>query len=1150
MLRKSSIPLSVLSVLLLITTHGLAQLRVLPTQPAAPPGDQTLGAMPAGQSLQFGITLPLRNMNTLRQLIQDLNNPASPQYGHFLTAQQFTEEFGPTADDYAKVITYAKAQGFTVTHTFNNRMLVRVSGTADLVNRTFHTSMRMYKHPTENRNYHAPSTEPSVDASVPILSVEGLSDRDLPHPMLKKATVLSDTTGSGASGQFLGSDMRAAYAPNSPYDGTGQTVGLVELGPYNESDVQAYFSSIGQPLNVPIYNVLLDVDGVCAGTAATGGCDDGEEVIDIEQAISMAPNLSGLIVYEAYGANSDALTAFTQAASDDTAKQLSLSFGFGGTPATMPGYEQVFMELEAQGQSLFIASGDSGANVGGVGYPGNSPNVIDVGGTDLTTAGPGGAWQGETAWVGSGGGWNTQSPIPSYQAPVISNANQGSTTFRNIPDVAAEANTDNYFCANGSCQTGIGGTSLAAPRWAGFLALANQQANGHSLPFLNRSFYTIGQSSSYSSIFHDITEGNDFNASSPNLFQAVPGYDLTTGWGTPDGQAMIDALAPPAVVSSGANFSLAASPASVAVTPGGTGTATVTLTPTDGFAGQVTLAVTPVGAPAGITAKLDTTTLSGTGQATVSIATTTGTPLGNQLLAVTGTSGGITQTTYIRLAIPDFSLQSAQATLYLNEGSQATDLLTVEPINGFTGNVALSVSGVPDGVRARLSQTDSSTTSTLSVQATGFADTSAGTELQVTGTADSTAHQVPALTLAVSAAAGDCGIGVPVDLSAAYNLSGLAADGQSFTGTGLDGDGFALSATLLTSSRVLSGVRFQIGSAGVPDAVFGAGQSIALPEGRYTTLQLLGTGINGNQTAQPLTVTYTDGTTTTLNQSFSDWFNPSINLSETEAVAMPYRDTATGGKDARQFNVYGYTLLLDSSKTVKSVTLPNNRNVVLLAATLTRQGLGVQANLASAFDATGIYADGATFPADGGLDGGGAAYSGNLLGDTKSGVSFVAGGLRFNLAQAGVPDALFGTGQTVPLPGGHFADLQLVGTAVQGDQTAQPVVVTYTDGSKQTFTQSFSDWSSFSGFPNEAISAKTAYRDLNDGTQNNQAFFIYRYRLALNPLKTVANITLPNNRNVLVLGITLDDQSLLQQIETLACHAYSSSTNSQAEVTH
>ena len=265
---------------------------------------------------------------------------------------------------------------------------------------------------------------------------------------------------------------------------------------------------------------------------------------------------------------------------------------------------------------------------------------------------------------------------------------------------------------------------------------------------------------------------------------------------------------------------------------------------------------------------------------------------------------------------------------------------------------------------------------------------------------------------------------------------------------------------------------------------------------------------------------------------------------------MPYRDTATGGKDARQFNVYGYTLLLDSSKTVKSVTLPNNRNVVLLAATLTRQGLGVQANLASAFDATGIYADGATFPADGGLDGGGAAYSGNLLGDTKSGVSFVAGGLRFNLAQAGVPDALFGTGQTVPLPGGHFADLQLVGTAVQGDQTAQPVVVTYTDGSKQTFTQSFSDWSSFSGFPNEAIAAKTAYRDLNDGTQNNQAFFIYRYRLALNPLKTVANITLPNNRNVLVLGITLDDQSLLQQIETLACHAYSSSTNSQAEVTH
>jgi subtilase family serine protease len=268
-----------------------------------------------------------------------------------------------------------------------------VSGSPTDINKAFAVKMQVHQRTAQTGKYYAPDVEPSAISSLPILSVEGLSTRDLPHPMLvHAATVHSDTTGSGQSGQFLGSDIRAAYAPGVTLDGEGQTVGLVELGPYNLSDVQMYFTAVNQPLKVPIYNVLLDVDGICSGTPSSEGCDDGEEVIDIQQAISMAPGLSGLIVYEAYGSGSDALTAFAQAASDDTAKQLSLSFGFGGTPATQPGYEQVFMELAAQGQNLFIASGDSGANVGDVGYPGNSPNVTDVGGTDLTTAGAGGPW--------------------------------------------------------------------------------------------------------------------------------------------------------------------------------------------------------------------------------------------------------------------------------------------------------------------------------------------------------------------------------------------------------------------------------------------------------------------------------------------------------------------------------------------------------------------------------------------------------------------------------------------------------------------------------------------------------------------------------------------------------------------------------------
>ena len=107
--------------------------------------------------------------------------------------------------------------------------------------------------------------------------------------------------------------------------------------------------------------------------------------------------------------------------------------------------------------------------------------------------------------------------------------------------MAAEANTDNYICYDGVCEGGWGGTSFAAPRWAGFLALVNQQsvANGKStLGFLNLTIYSIGLGSGYDSDFHDITSGSN------GAFSAQPGYDLVTGWGSPNGVALVNALAP------------------------------------------------------------------------------------------------------------------------------------------------------------------------------------------------------------------------------------------------------------------------------------------------------------------------------------------------------------------------------------------------------------------------------------------------------------------------------------------------------------------------------------------------------------------------------------------------------------------------------
>jgi subtilase family serine protease len=377
-----------------------------------------------------------------------------------------------------------------------------------------------------------------------VAAVAGLNNLGPPRSAgLKRASaaqiIESNSTGS-EGGQYLGSDIRAAYAPGVTLDGSGQVVGLLEFGPYNLSDVQNYFSSISQPLNVPIVNVLLNgVTGVCSG------CDDGEEVVDIEQAVSMAPNLSAVYVYEG---TSD-VSIFNRMATDNLAKQLSSSFLW--LPADPASDEPIFQELAAQGQNLFQASGDSGAytppgctsNCNGVWYPADDPYVTVVGGTDLTTNGAGGTWQSETAWIGSSGGYSTNGfAIPSYQAAVINSSNQGSTSLRNLPDVAAEANTDNYLCANGGCGGGVGGTSLAAPRWAGFLALANEQATGRPIGFLNPTLYSIGQGGSYGADLHDITSGDNFWAvlhgrlrfdsgfsGQHTILQRVPGTVLERG---------------------------------------------------------------------------------------------------------------------------------------------------------------------------------------------------------------------------------------------------------------------------------------------------------------------------------------------------------------------------------------------------------------------------------------------------------------------------------------------------------------------------------------------------------------------------------------------------------------------------------------------
>ena len=698
-----------------------------------------VSSLPPGQNMQLTIVLPLRNQSELTSLLKRLYDPSSPDYRHFLSVDQFTEKFGPTAEDYQAVVDFAKANGFVVTDTPRNRLIVPISGTVAQINAAFNLTMGVYQHPTENRTFFSPDREPSLNLSVPVAHIAGLNNYSIARPMVSRAQggqAIADVTGSGPGGSYLGSDMRAVYYGGTTLTGNGQAVGLLEFGGYNLSNVNLTFSNAGQTYSVPINNVLLD--GATAGPEG----DDTEQVLDIVQAIGMAPGLSQVRVYigpNAYGVDP---IIFNSMATENIAKQLSVSWGWIPDDASTD--DVFFQEFAAQGQSLFVASGDSGAFDAAISpyfYPAEDSYVTTVGATHLTTNGAGGTWASESAWnseeAGSGGGISPDGiPIPSWQAGVANSSNGGSTTLRNEPDVAMEGDFDNYACGlEYGCGGAWAGTSFAAPRWAGFMALVNQQAvEAGTAPlggvgFLNPDLYSIGAGSSYDSDFHDITVGNNDTDNQPVWFSAVSGYDLVTGWGSPTGQSLIDALAGPQTP----GFWIAASSGNLSVNQGGSSATIITVTDAGGFTGSVTLAITSA-LPSGVTASWGTNPTTGTSLLTLTASSSA--PSTTSTVTITGTSGALTVTTSLSVAVhaPSFTLTASPNSVAVNQSSSSTSTITVTPQYGFNGSVNLAVtSALPTGVTASWGTNPTTGTSVLTLNASSSATPGTST-VTITGT--------------------------------------------------------------------------------------------------------------------------------------------------------------------------------------------------------------------------------------------------------------------------------------------------------------------------------------------------------------------------------------------------------------------------------
>lgn len=496
-----------------VMAHGRQQLwgHITPAMAAAP----WVERMEPARELTITIGLPVRDPKGLAEAVELVSSPDSPAYRQYLTPAEFAAQYGADPIAYRKVVDWARAAGLAV-ETHENRLVAHVTGPVEKLERALHVRLG-YGLRADGSRFFAPDREPSLDLDVAIEHISGLDSFVAPRRAW---------SGGSASGNLFGTDFRQAYASCTSMTGSGQSIGILSLGAgVLASDVTSYTASAG----------LTGVPApITIGPAGTGG--DLEDTLDVEMAISMAP--AAQVVIFRGGVNQ----ILGNMASHPEIKQLSSSWftGIDGTSRTL------LAQLALQGQSFFEASGDSGAvndnSIGGINDFRTQPSVTVVGGTELNMVSPGAAYSSETAWSGSSGGVlsnvvnNTGigTPIPSYQVGLATTANQASSTYRNIPDVGFPGDGVQITVNGGPVV--VLGTSIAAPLWAGFMALINQSAFASNLGPIgaaNPALYLLARTSP--SLFNDITVGsNPTSLSGPFVsYNATSGYDLVTGLGTP-----------------------------------------------------------------------------------------------------------------------------------------------------------------------------------------------------------------------------------------------------------------------------------------------------------------------------------------------------------------------------------------------------------------------------------------------------------------------------------------------------------------------------------------------------------------------------------------------------------------------------------------
>ena len=575
------------------------------TASALPLGAHIAGALPADTPLRLTIALQPRDPAALRAFATAVSTPGSPEYRDYVAPAQFAQRFGATPDAVQAVEASLRAHGLTPGTPSSNALSIPVTTTAGAAARAFSVSfahVTLRNGATAIVNQQAPSLDAGV--ALDVQAVLGLDTVSQAKPLLVRAHAATAapqlrrhvvtggpqpcaTASSAAASQggFTADQIASAYglsglytsgAPGGgPDEGAGQTVAVLELEPFDPTDIAAYqqcYATNAQVTNIPVDN------------GAGSGSGSGEAALDVENVIGLAPQAS-ILVYEGPNSGSGPYDTFSAIISQRRAQVVTASWGqceFINGFSHAQAENTLFQEAAAQGQSIFSASGDDGAEdcfpenpTPQVDDPASQPFVTGVGGTHVSSLGPRPA---ESVWndgpvVGAGGGGvSTFWRMPIYQAAappalhVVNAGSSGSTcgassgNCREVPDVSADSDPGTGYVIywNGSGASGlaapqgwqvVGGTSGAAPAWAALIALANASSacDGTAIGFANPALYNAA-ATAYAADFNDTTSGdNDLTGTNGGQFVAGAGYDMATGLGSPNGATLARAMCTDAI---------------------------------------------------------------------------------------------------------------------------------------------------------------------------------------------------------------------------------------------------------------------------------------------------------------------------------------------------------------------------------------------------------------------------------------------------------------------------------------------------------------------------------------------------------------------------------------------------------------------------